>query len=92
MKWSGRIPQPPTILGLPPMVDPPTLPSHIECPRCGARPGYGCQTATGFTAATHRDRWEAVGIRDKETKLALLHADWEFVRECRRKLIASSYA
>jgi hypothetical protein len=86
-KWSGRDPQPPVISGRTPLVVPPTLPSHIECPKCGANPGFGCHTATGYIAGTHQARWRALGIVDRETQLSLLNDDYDFMRSHRRQLI-----
>lgn len=37
-------------------------PYLVECPKCGAKPRFGCTTATGFAAVTHAARWAAIGI------------------------------
>jgi hypothetical protein len=91
MKYFQIEPRKPVLSNKPPLVDPPTLPSHIECPKCGAAPGYGCHSPSGYVARGHRERWEAVGILDLETRAALYQADYAFIVEHRRNLLRQSY-
>jgi hypothetical protein len=91
MKASQIEPRRPVFANRPPFVDPPTLPSHIECPKCGAAPGYGCHSPRGYVARGHRARWEAVGILDRETRVAFYQADYAFIVEHRKNLLRLAY-
>lgn len=44
------------------------LPRDIPCPHCGATRDWPCHTPTGYRAATHSARWNAVGIASPTTK------------------------
>lgn len=35
----------------------------VQCPKCGAKPLWRCETHTGWPCVTHRARWQALGIK-----------------------------
>lgn len=37
-------------------------PFDVDCPKCGAKIGFGCTATSGYGAKTHMARWKAVGV------------------------------